>query len=313
MKHILKMRGIFLVVCFLAVSKYIFAQADSTKPEISVTIHHFVINNSFQYLMVETKTKVNNRWQPLKGQVLQLYLDSNKAEDLITKVQTDSEGKAKAIIPVALKPLWDATSIHKFIAVTEGTFKEEETTTETEITRAKISIDTSNVDGVRTVNVQVMKFENDSWLPAKDVEVKIGIRRLGGDLKIGDEETYTTDSLGQVTAEFKRDSMPGNEKGGLVLVAKVEDNDTYGSLSVDKTVPWGVYVKTESNFGKRSLWATRFKAPLWLVFMAYFIIVSVWGTIVYLVVQLIRIKRLGKEGVAIDEKQLDTFVGLRDW
>ena len=44
-----------------------------------------------------------------------------------------------------------------------------------------------------------MKFENDSWLPVKDVDVKIGVRRLGGDLKIGDEETYTTDSFGQVS------------------------------------------------------------------------------------------------------------------
>jgi|SRR6266487_4637973 len=295
MKRIHKIESLFsLLLCFLISGNFLMAQKDSTKPKISVNIHHVVVNNSFQYLLIETKIKVE-RWKPLKGQVLQLYLDSNNAQNLITKVQTDSNGKAKAIIPPRLKSIWEANSIHKFIAVTEGTFKEEETTTESEITKAKILIDTSNVDGARTVNVQVMKWENGDWAPAKDVDVKIGINRLGGDLKIGEDETYTTDSLGQVAGEFKRDSLPGDKKGNLILVAKVEDNDQLGSLSIEKTVPWGLYVKPVSNFGERALWAARGKAPVWLMFMAYSIIAAVWGVILYLILQIIKISKLGKE------------------
>jgi len=304
MKHMHKIKSFFLLLPFLVSGNFVMAQKDSTKPGISVNIHHFAVNNSFQYLMVETKIKVNERWKPLKGQVLQLYLDSNKAQNLITKVQTDSDGKAKAIIPPELKSIWDAnSSTHKFIAVTEGTFKEEETTTESEITKAKILIDTSNSDGTRTVNVQVLKFENDNWVPAKDVDVKIGINRLGGNLKIGDEETYTTDSLGRVAGEFKRDSLPGDKKGDLILVATVEDNDQLGSLSIEKTVPWGLYVKPVNNFGERALWAARGKAPVWLMFMAYSIIAAVWGVIVYLIFQIIKISRLGKEEVTQKEKR----------
>jgi len=304
MKHIHKMRnGFLLLLCFLVVGNFVFAQSDSTKPEITVNIHHFIINNSFQYLLIETKMKVDKKWKPLKGQVLQLYLDSNKAQNLITKVQTDSNGKARAIIPPGLKSIWDANSIHKFIAVTEGTFKEEETTTESEITKAKILIDTSNVDGARTVNVQVMKWENSDWSRAKGVDVKIGISRLGGDLKIGDEEIYTTDSLGQVAGEFKRDSLPGDLRGNLILVAKVEDNDQLGSLSIEKTVPWGWYVKPVSNFGERALWAARGKAPVWLMFMAYSIIAAVWGVIVYLILQIIKIRKLGKGNITRQQKE----------
>jgi hypothetical protein len=271
------------------------AQGDSTKPETSITIHHFVINNSFQYLQVDAKIKVNGRWQPLKRQVFQLYLDSNKAEDLINKVMTDSDGKAKAIIPPGLKSTWDASSTHKFLAVAEGTFKEEETTTEAEITKAKILIDTSNNDGVRTVNVRVLKFENENWIPVKDVDMKIGVKRLGGELKIGDEETYSTDSLGQAAGEFKRDSLPGDVKGNLTLIAKVEDNDQLGSLSIEKTVPWGIYVKPVTNFGQRALWAARGKSPVWLMLMAYSIVLAVWGVIFYLILRIIKISRLGKE------------------
>jgi len=298
MKHMLRINRL-LLFSLLAVSNLCIAQGDSTKPESSVTIHHFIVNNSFQYLLIEAKIKVNNRWQPLKRQVFQLYLDSNRAENLINKVMTDSDGKAKAIIPPGLKSTWDASTTHKFIAVAEATSKEEETTTEAEITKAKILIDTSNNGGTRTVNVQVLKFENDNWIALKDVDVKIGVKRLGGELKIGDEETYSTDSLGQVAGEFKRDSLPGDVKGNLTLIAKVEDNDQIGSLSIEKIVPWGIYVQPVTNFGQRALWAARGKAPIWLMFMAYSIIVAVWGVIFYLILRIIKISRLGKK----EEKQ----------
>jgi hypothetical protein len=294
MKHALKIKGGFILLYFLIAAQLSMAQNDSTKPELSVTIHHFVVNNHFQYLLVETKTKVNNRWQPLKRQVLQLYLDDSRPADLITKVMTDSDGKAKALIPPRLKQLWDASTTHKFIAVTEGTSKEEETTTELEISKAKILIDTSTADSVRTVEVQFMRWENESWQPAKGVEVKIGVERLGGELKIGDEETYTTDSLGSVAAEFKLDSLAGDEKGNLKLMAKVEDDDKYASLSVEKVVPWGIRVVRGTNFGERALWAARGRAPIWLMLMAYSIIVAVWSVIVYLIFRIVRISKLGR-------------------
>jgi hypothetical protein len=303
MKDMRKIKILVLFFCLLIASYDIAAQNDSTKPELSVTIHHFVINNSFQYLLVETKTKVGNKWQPLKRQVLQLYLDSNKPENLITKVMTDSDGKAKALIPSGLKSLWDAYAIHKFLVVTEGTSKEEETITESEITKAKILIDTSNLDSTRTVNVRVMRPGNDTWVPLKDVDVKIGVRRLGGDLKIGDEETYTTDSLGEVSAEFKLDNLPGDTKGNLILIAKVEDNDQIGSLSIDKIVPWGKIYKpigaSDFGFGDRSLWAARGKAPIWLMMMAYSIIAGVWGVILYLIFRMIKIRKLGRKEIYI--------------
>lgn len=303
MKYKGKIYSLLLLLCWLTASNKTSAQDDSTKPELSVNIHHFVINNNFQYLLVETKIKLNSKWQPLKRQVLQLYLDSNSAENLITKVMTDSDGKAKALIPPRLKPLWDADATHKFIAMTEGTSKEEETTTESEITKARILIDTSGAEGVRTVVAQVARLENNNWLPVKDVDVKIGVKRLGGDLKIGDEETYTTDSSGQVAGEFKLDSLPGDSKGDIILIAKVEDNEHLGSLSIVKTVPWGRISKhvTDFGFSQRSLWAARGKAPIWLMLMAYSIIVGVWSVIVYLIFRLVKIRRLGKQDTQTKE------------
>src|SRR6185436_20615217 len=123
----------------------------------------------------------------------------------------------------------------------------------------KITIDTLADAEARTITVSVSALIGGEWVPAKDVEMKVGVARSGGSiLSAGDEETYTTDSTGIVTAEFKRDSLPGDQKGNIILAAKVEDNDQYGNLLVEKAVPWGVALKPEKNFfDQRTLWTTR--------------------------------------------------------
>ncbi len=123
---------------------------------------------------------------------------------------------------------------------------------------------------------------------------KIAVKRLGGNLLVNETPTFTTDSTGQASADFKRDSIPGDSKGNIILVAAVEDNEQFGNLSVEKTVPWGSKFQYVSTFDKRSLFATRDKAPVWLEFIAYSIIVAVWGILIYLVMNVLKIKKLGK-------------------
>lgn len=309
MKQLLKMKKLLniktgLLICFLTFTPKLFAQ---DKPELMLNLNHYTENNSVQYLKVQAQLKANNKLQPMNGVEVQLYLDSVSNSNFIAKLKTDEKGSAQTIIPIALKNTWDALPTHSFIAIAKTNPKDEAATTELEIAKAKIEIDTLNADGTRSVTAKVFSFNNGEWIPAKGVEVKIGAERLGGSLKIGDDESYTTDSLGQVAGEFKLDSLPSiDTKGDIVLVAKVEDNDQFGNLMVEKTVPWGKYYKHVSTFGQRSLFAARFKSPLWLSFMAYSIVGAVWGVIVYLIIQIFRIKRLGNEKEIPEEKAIPT-------
>lgn len=287
--------SILFILWLLATGISISAQ-DSTVAAVaepSVNLRYFIDNNSIQYLLVQTRIKLGKKFQPLPEQVVKIFLDNNSPEDLITKVYTDENGKAKVIIPAALKDKWNNSPKHNFIGVLEATSLEDERTTTLETTKAKILIDTSNDEGIRSINVKVMFFENNEWMPASDVEMKVGVVRAASILSAGDEETYTTDSTGIAIAEFKKDSLPGDQQGNIVLVAKVEDNDLYGNLLVEKTVPWGIVVKPDTGFfDQRTLWSTRFRTPAWLLFMAYSIVISVWGTLIYLVFQIVKIKKL---------------------
>jgi hypothetical protein len=295
MKQLKKYRvNILIIISFLVTTISVSGQ-DTAAAEPAVKLRYFIKNNTFPYLIVQSGLKVGKKFQPLPKQAVKLFLDSNRTENLLMKTYTDENGKAKIIIPPALQDQWRNSPKHNFIAVLESSSAEDERTTELEITKAKIEIDTSSADGVRTVTVKVMYLENNDWVPAKDVEMKIGISRQASILSAGDEETYTTDSAGTVSAEFKKDSLPGDQQGNIVLAAKVEDNDLYGNLLVEKTVHWGVAVSPEKNFfDQRTLWSTRFKTPFWLLFMAYAIVIGVWGTIIYLVAQIVKINKLGK-------------------
>ena len=299
--HNIKPAGIF--ICFFITAMKVFAQDD--KPELMLNLRHFTENNRLQYLKVQAQLKANDKLQPLKNFAVQLYLDTVSASNIIGKLKTDENGIAQSTIPADLKNLWASSPDHKFIAVAKASPKDEETTTELEIAKSKIEIDTVNEDGTRSVTAKVFSFNNGEWIPAKDVDVKIGVERLGGSLKIGDDESYTTDSLGQATGEFKLDTLPAiDAKGNIVLIANVEDNDQFGNLMIEKTVPWGKYYHHVNTFGQRSLWAARFRAPLWLLFMAYSIVAGVWSVIIYLIIQIFRIKKIGNRQVA--EEKLPT-------
>jgi hypothetical protein len=306
MKQLLKMKQLIKVFGFYSLAALLFtpaaAQEDSSapvqeeKPELMVNVHYYSVNNSYQYVKTDVKLKADNKLQPVKDVVLQVYLDSATAENLAGKTRTDAKGEAKVSIPYSLKDKWMAADKHKFIVITEATQKSDETTTELEIAKARITIDTLNEEGLRNVQAKVEYLENGEWIVAKDVEVKMGTKRLGGVLKINEEESFTTDSTGFVTGEFKLADLPADDaKKNITLVAKTEDNELYGNLSIEKTVPWGTVFTHTSNFDKRSLWATRFKTPIWLLAMAYSIIATVWGVIIYLVFQIVKISRLGKQ------------------
>lgn len=284
---------LILLAVFVLMSVSVAAQTDSVIAEEVIKLKYYAENNSMQYLVVEAILKKGKKLEPQKNKSFHLYLDSVANEYLIGKVTTDGTGKAKSFLPVHLKQKWDAGSPHKLIAVSVG--KEDEVAAELEIAKAKIAIDTATADGVRSITISVTKYDNGEWVPVNEVELKAGYSRLGSILSAGDEATYTTDSTGTVTIEVTKDSLPGDTKGNLILAAKVEDNDEVGNLLTEKKVSWGVpSVYNDDFFNRRTLWSTRFKTPYWLLLMAYSIVLSVWGTLVYLIFQLFKIKKLGK-------------------
>lgn len=267
-----------------------FAQT-APKANLSIAVNYFEVNNLIPHVSVVVKTKVNGRFQMVSGIPIKLFLDKDSAGTAIGKVVTDESGVASAMIPTSVKKEWESSKTHTFLATFDGDKKYEAGKADLTVAKAKILISTSD----KTITATVLQLKDTTWTPVKAVDVKFAVRRSGGDLPVNETPSFTTDSTGQASADFKRDKIPGDSKGNIILVAKVEDNDQFGNISIEKMVPWGAKFIPVSNFNERTLFATREKAPIWLIFISGGIIIAVWVTLILLVQNIFKIKKLGQE------------------
>lgn len=265
--------------------------SQEAKNDLLLNLSYFNNNNSYVYLKATAKTKVDGKFQLVKEVTINFYINKDTTGNLLGKAVTNDKGEAYLLVPASAKEAWNKSAKQSFVAVSTANKQFDETKANTDITKAKLQIDTA--EG-RTVKVKVIELKDTAWLPVKGVELKVAVKRMDGELNICETQTYTTDSTGTISAEFKRDSLPGDVNSNLIVVAKVEDNDQYGNLSVEKSVPWGSKFKYETNFYNRTLFARRGQSPMWLEVMAYSIILAVWGVLIYLIVQLFKIKRIGR-------------------
>jgi hypothetical protein len=287
---------LIIILFFLAGTTINKIQAqDSAAATTILNLRYFLPENKVPYIEINTKKKVGRIFEPVKGVSVNVYFNEASERNLLGKITTASNGIGKVAIPASFKAAWDSLTEVKFLAVSDSAKGQESLSGDVTIKKAILVLDTVSADGVKTVTAQLKEKKGNEWVAVKDIEMKVGVKRLGGNLTVGDADTYTSDSTGLASAEYKRDSLAGDEKGNLVLVAKIEDNDTYGNLVVEKSVPWGKAVLADTHFWHRTLWSTGNRAPIWLLLIAFAIIIGVWSSIIYLVRQVIKIKKIGRD------------------
>ena len=154
---------------------------------------------------------------------------------------------------------------------------------------AKLSITFAIVDSVKVCKALVTSEDK----PLKDVSVKLFVHRLFGLLPVGDP--ISTDENGLATFKFPTD-IPAEINGKLTVLAKVEDDDNVGNLNAKSEIDWGV-IKTLTNPDKaeRSLSASRERAPIYFMVASDLIILGIWGTLIYIVFQVFKIKRISSK------------------
>jgi hypothetical protein len=126
--------------------------------------------------------------------------------------------------------------------------------------------------------------------PVAEIAVKLSVKRLFGQLPIGGD--VSTDETGVASFEFP-DNLPLNPEGKLEVTAAVEDDENYGSFDVTTETQIGTKVDL-SNLEKRerSLSGGRDRAPIYFIIASVVIISGIWGTLIYVVLQVFKLKKL---------------------
>ena len=264
------------------------AQAENN--ELILGLGYYNVNNQVQYLKANTKAKINGKFNQVSGIPVSFYISSVSPANLLGRSTTDDHGLATLPIPATAKDEWNKSSSHKFLVVSDSTQLYSTVTTSFDLIKARIKLDTAED---KKIVATLIELKDSKWVPVKGVDIKIAVKRLDGDLNVDETPTFTTDSTGVASTEFKRLNLPGDSAGNLVLVVSIEDNDIYGNITTEKTVPWGTPSMYVSDYNNRSLFARAGRPPLWLLWMASTITLTVWSIIFYLFFQIWKLKKLG--------------------
>ncbi|MFN3841426.1 MAG: hypothetical protein ACK4RF_12045 [Cyclobacteriaceae bacterium] len=249
-------------------------------------------NESLPVITVSVKTKKGRKFEPVEGAVINIFFMEESAEGFMGRVKTNSLGLASLPLPEQKRTAWMSLPTVTFLATLTGSDKFEDASEEIEIQKARIELNLTEEDSVRTITAKVKALEDSAWIEVPDVDVKLMVMTTLAGLPVGEDEVYTTDESGEVSAEFTLE-IPGDAQGMIQIGAKIEDHELYGNIMTTQPIAWGIPTNYRSTFNERTLYATRDKTPLWLLIFPNLIIAGVWGMILYLVSVIRKIRKLG--------------------
>ena len=305
MKNNLITRGKRICFILFAFSAFIFCyRLNAQSPKDSATKLSFSMNLSsiasngvrtMKVLLTRKENKKTILVDDLKAP-LNLYLGEVKDYDATTgkgwmgQAFENHEGEAIFTFPSWFRQLADTVHEYTFIVKMISDPKYEDAEEQITIADAKIELEYSGEDSIKTATGKAVGWKENEFIPAAGTELKLGIKRTFNYLPFT-EAGATTDSNGKISGELPLD-IPGNANKTITLVARLEDDATYGTVEITKEIPWGILPKPTPVRG-RTLWSPGGNAPWLLVISSLSIILIIWGTIAYLLSLLYKIKRLG--------------------
>jgi hypothetical protein len=153
------------------------------------------------------------------------------------------------------------------------------------IKRARLEITPVKEDSLLTVQVKLIDIGTGSEIPVPETVLGIYVNRLINPLKIGEG---TTDEEGAATVEIPA-NLPGDAKGNITLVARLDENEMYGNMEASTTQLWGISVSDKLNKMPRALWSSD--PPIWMLVTFIILMTAVWGHYIVIIVQLFRLRK----------------------
>jgi len=148
-----------------------------------------------------------------------------------------------------------------------------------------------------SVNEQEKKVEvfaeydnNGAFLKLTNTPILIGAKKYFGNIEIG---KVNTDDNGR--AEFIiPETLIGDEEGFVNIVVSLDENYIADVVILDKAKV-GQLKQTPKLIQKGILWSTNENIQIWLLLSYIGAVGGAWLTIGYIVLQIAKIKRLGRD------------------
>lgn len=235
-------------------------------------------------LKATLKTKVNGMSFNLYKLKVIFYRVLNKEDRELGFVITDGTGKA--ILNIKSDSMSaDGEGKFHFKAVFSGNKAIEPAEEVFSFKKARLEITPVKEDSLLSVSVKLVDAGTGEEVPVKDATIGIYVKRLFMPQKIGEG---TTDENGEAIVEFPS-GLPGDEKGNLTIIARIDENETYGYLEASSVQNWGIPVSKKMEEQPRALWSSH--PPLWMLITFIVLMLAVWGHYLVIVYELFRLRK----------------------
>jgi len=276
------------------------AQTDSAaKPEVKAAstyapLIEFVSiqkNDNSVDLKTSVKAKINGTLTKLAGFRIEFSIGIDSTAKKLGEAITDSRGVAIFICkPEQLTT--DKEGKLNFKASFAGKDSIESAEEIVVVKRGRLEMTPVKEDSLLAVKVKLVDLSTGTEMPVDSTTLGVYVKRLFSALKLGEG---TTNASGETTIEIPND-LPGDAKGNLTLLARLDENETYGNLEASVVQQWGTPVSDEVKELPRALWSSH--PPIWMLVTFVVLMSTVWGHYLVIIIQLFRLRKEEPKTVA---------------
>lgn len=235
-------------------------------------------------LKATVKAKVGGKMRKLYGLKAVFYIITDSAETAVGTLVTDRNGFAILNVKAGQLVTNPDGTLHFKVAVA-GPKNMEAGEGEVTVKRAMLVLTPVKEDNLLSVQLKLVDLSTGEEKPVPETAVGLFVKRSFYPLKLGEGNT---DENGEATVEVPN-GLPGDPLGNITLLAKLDENETYGYLESASTQKWGVPVSNRIEDQPRALWSSH--PPLWMLITFIILMTAVWGHYIVIVYELFRLRK----------------------
>lgn len=254
------------------------------KNKVRLKVDYVKIMSGNNYLDIKATAKIDNKNTNVSNINLSISNEYEGEEFELGNTTTNMYGESRFLLKSLddLKP--DSTKTYNITVLFKGNDAFKKASKDINFKNANINAKIIDISGTNYLTATLTEASDS--IPIKEEHLNVQVQRLFRPLRLGDE-FIKTDENGNILVPIA-EGIPGID-GNLIIEVVLNESDDFGTIKTFLLTPLGVPIVDESTFDERTMWSPPNKTPIYLWIIPNLLILGVWGTIVYLIINLLKI------------------------
>jgi len=273
------------VLIFSTASNNLYAQK-TKKNKVRLNVQYVKIMDGEIYFDIKASARIKKKNIKVSNIDLILYNELEEERIELGKTVTNIKGECRFVLKNLNAVKSDSLNIYNILVSFKGNDSYKKVKKSISFKNASIEAKIITKDSVNYISATLINANSKN--PIVDESLTVYVQRLFKSLRIG-EEFNSTDEEGSILVPIEN-GIPGVD-GNLAIEVVLNESDDFGTVKTIVNAPIGIPIVDESTFDQRTMWSPRNKTPLFLLIFPNLLIIGIWGFIVYLILNLFKLKK----------------------